>query len=253
GLSPSERRELSERLLVRAAQVGLMLRGRAGSPAVAESGRLVSAVDPGATSPMGLSWPFLGDAGILAGLIGGLVITFALGNLIGYRRGARHASYYGEGDPRIRFLTRPPTRPAAQGESGRISLPSIREALADGRTVLLQLGYDVAPSRRLRYLELLGQMQAALEGAAGLTYSVWEDPRHPNRFYELLVCRRPTALDPLTTTDGLLARLGEEIETCRLSGGLILRRVWWSVPAGTKAGHDVPPIPDAASIHEGVH
>lgn len=251
GLSPSERRDLRERLLTRAAQVGLMLRDRAGAPATAESDRRVSAVDSGTDWLMGLTGSFQGDSGVLAGVFGGVVIAFALGNLIGYRRGARHASYYGEGDPRIRFLTRAPAQAAQPRESGRITLPLIREALADGRTVLLQLGYDVASSRRSRYLELLGQMQAALEGAVGLTYSAWEDPRHPYRFYELLVCRRPAALDPLTTTDGLLARLGEEIEACRLSGGLVLRRVWWSVPTGSKAGRDLPPIPDAASIRGG--
>jgi hypothetical protein len=67
------------------------------------------------------------------------------------------------------------------------------------------------------------------------------------------VTPRSTALDPLTTTDGLLARLGEEIEACRLPAGLILRRVWWSVPARSQGGRDLPPIPDAASIREGVH
>ena len=96
-------------------------------------------------------------------------------------------------------------------------------------------------------------MQEALEGARGLTHSAWEDPRHPHRFYEVLVCQRPAALEALTTTDGLPARLGEEIEACRLSGGFILRRVWRSVPAGSQAGSDLPPISDAASNREGVH
>lgn len=253
GLSPSERRDLNARLLARATQVGLMLRKRAGAPAVAGGGRRASTVDPGPVSLVGLAGSLLGDSGILVGLLGGLVIAFALGNLIGYRRGARQASYYGEGDPRIRFLMRPPARPVRQGEPGRITLPLIREALTDGRTVLLQLGYDVAPSRRPRYLELLRQMQGALEGAQGLTHSAWEDPRHPHRLYELLVCQRPAALDALTTTDGLLARLGEEIETCRLSGGLVLRRVWWSVSAGSQGASALPPVPDAASIRGGVY
>jgi hypothetical protein len=251
-LLPQERRDLNERLLARAAQVGLLLRERAGAAVVAGSSRRVAAAEPGAAWLAGLVGTALGDSGILVGLLGGLAIAFALGNLMGYRRGARQASYYGEGDPRLRFLTRPPAQPPRQGVPGRISLQLIREALSDGRTVLLQLGYDIAPSRRPRYLELLREMQEALEGSEGLTHTAWEDPRHPHRFYELLVCQRPAALDALTTTDGLLARLGEDIEACRHPSGLVLRRVWWSISAGSKSARSLLPFPDAASIRGGV-
>ncbi|HSB78687.1 MAG TPA: hypothetical protein VLM91_07870, partial [Candidatus Methylomirabilis sp.] len=220
--------------------------------AAAEGKHRASAVDPGPVWLVGLAGWFTAESGLLLGLVGCLVIAFALGNLFGYRRGARQASYYGEADPRFRFLRQPAAPSPRRKEPGRITLAMIRGALSDGRTVLLQLGYDVAPSRRSHYLELLRQMQDALDGAQGLTHSAWEDPRHPHRFYELLVCQRLEALDTLTATDGLLAKLGEEIEACRLSGGLILRRVWWSVPAGSQSARSLPPIPGAASIRGGV-
>ena len=199
-----------------------------------------------------LSEMLWGNPIVLAGLFGVLVIAFALGNLLGYRRGARQASYYGEGDPRIRFLARPPTQPTPQGKSERITLPLIREALSEGRTVLLQLGYDVAPSRRLRYLELVRRMRQALERTDGLTYSAWEDPHHPHRFYELLACKRLAALDALTATDGPLATLGEEIEACRLPSGLTLRRIWWAVPPQAEGANDLAPVREVAPVHEEV-
>lgn len=251
-LSPSERDDLNQRLLTRAAQVGLLLRERARAPAAVEGKRGASVVESGPVWLVGLAGWFTTESGLLLGLVGGLVIAFALGNLFGYRRGARQASYYGEADPRFRFLRRP-AAPSSRGkEPGRITLAMIRGALSDGRTVLLQLGYDIAPSRRSHYQDLVRQMQEALDGAQGLTHSAWEDPRHPHRFYELLVCQRLEALDTLTVTEGLLAKLGEEIEACRLSGGLILRRVWWSVPAGSKSAGSHLPIPGAASIRGGV-
>ncbi|HSB69817.1 MAG TPA: hypothetical protein VLT62_10825 [Candidatus Methylomirabilis sp.] len=253
GLSASEAAALRERLLARVTQVGLLLRERAGAPAVSGRRREALAVDLDRVSAPGPIGMLVGPSGVLLGLLGGLVIAFALGNLAGYRRGTRHASYYGyaEGDPRLRFLARPPAEPARLGETGRITLPMIHRALADGRTVLLQLGYDVAPAHRPRYLELLGQMQEALDGAPGLTHSAWEDPRHPHRFYELLVCGRSAALEAVSA-DGRLAKLGEAIESCRLPGGLILRRIWWSVPAGTPGTSRLTPMPEDAWIPGGV-
>ena len=252
GIPLAERRDLTERLLLRAAQVGLMLQERGGTSRPSGRSREAAPMQSGLALGDALSEMLWGNPMVFAGLVGGLVIAFALGNLLGYRHGARQASYYGEGDPRIRFLARPPTHPEPQGMSERITLPLIRKALSEGRTVLLQLGYDVAPSHRQRYLELVRQMRQALEKADGLTYSAWEDPRHPHRFYELLTCKRSAALDVLTATDGPLAILGEEIESCRLPSGLTLRRIWWAVPPRAEVASDLAPVREAVPVHEEV-
>lgn len=231
-LLPSERRTIGESILSRVAQVSLVLRQRQGSrpeEGIGRSGsrtwasRLPSLEDFGAAL-------FDGPA-LLLGLVGGVIIAFALGNLAGYRRGTSQASYYGPvGDPRTRFLV----KAAGQGEDGRgpvqVSVTQLKAMLAKGRTVMLQLGYEVKPEMRPRYLELIGKMQAGMGPVDGQSYTVWEDPRHPNRFYELLVCFRSEALDRLMGRDWHLAEIAGEIETCRVPHGPVFRRAWWELP-----------------------
>jgi hypothetical protein len=121
----------------------------------------------------------------------------------------------------------------------RITQDQIRKALISGRTVLMQLGYEIAPDRRGEFLTLLREMQEILNGVEGHAHSVWEDPRHPNRFYELVTCHRLDALDLLTSDRNELAGLDAKIEACWLPGRPVLRRAWWGVlPArGARPGH----------------
>jgi hypothetical protein len=240
GLTPSERQAMGESILGRVAQVGLILRQRQG-------GRPEEAIARSSGKAWTAYLPNLGDLGaalfdgpaLLLGLLGGVVIAFALGGLAGYRRGATQASYYGSvGDPRIRFLV----QGAGQGENGRgpspMSVTQIRDMLARGRTVMLQLGYEVKPTLRPRYLELIGKMQDGMRSLDGQSYTVWEDPRHPNRFYELLICIRPGALDRLLARDWRLAEIAAEIEACRTPHGPVFRRAWWELQS-------TPPSPAA--------
>jgi len=157
-----------------------------------------------------------------------VIVAFSLGSLAGYRRGASQASYYGGGDPRMRFAPRPPDGPMPDGAPVPITLPKIREVLAAGRTVLMQLGSEIASARRAEYLCLTREVRHILDGTGGRTYSVWEDPRHPNRFYELLICWRLDSLDLLSDGSGDLAGLASKIETCRLAGRAVQRRAWWA-------------------------
>lgn len=229
-LPPAERRAMGERLLARMAQVGLVLRQRVGDPGESDRGATSASAAWGSLPARGGLGGVLADYFLLLlGLLGGVVIAFALGSLAGYRRGSREASYYGEGDPRIRFLTKPSGGPEERGE-GRVSRAQLRDRLAAGRPVMFQLGYEIAPAQRRRFLTAIRRMQAGMGGAEGWSYTVWEDPRHSHRFYELLVCFRPGALDQLAERDGGLAALAAEIEACRVPGGPIFRRVWWEVP-----------------------
>jgi hypothetical protein len=163
-------------------------------------------------------------------LLGGLVIAFALGSVAGYRRGASQASYYGAGDPRLWFV------PVAADERKRsaeypvrITLEEIRRTLEAGRTVLLQLGYDVSPRRRREFLRLMREMQRALGEVEGQFHSVWEDPKHPNRFYEVVVCDSRESLDVLMGDRSELAGLAARIEACWVPGRPVVRRTWWGV------------------------
>jgi hypothetical protein len=228
-ISPSERRALGEHILGRVAQVGLLLRQR--PPERSAPARPVGSwmTRQGLDLAQGMAGPLTENSGLLIGLLGGLVVAFAVGRLLGYHRGILQASYYGEGDPRIRFLARPPSHLPQSGEGMPVTFAQVRETLAAGRTVLLQMGYEIAPSQRARFLELARQVQRVLSMIDGQAYTVWEDPKHPNRFYEVLVCRRLAALNHLAATDGPLARLAEELEACRLPGGVILRRAWCGV------------------------
>jgi hypothetical protein len=227
-IPPEERRAIGDRLLTRVAQAGLLLReGQAGSTIDVGWGRKTP-------RPFALS-VFDGAAGLvkenpvlLVGLLGGVIVAFSLGGLAGYRRGASQASYYGGGDPRMRFAPRPPGGPMPEGVPVPITLPKIRETLAVGRTVLMQLGSEIASARRTDYLRLTREVRQILDGTGGRTYSVWEDPRHPNRFYELLICRRLDSLDLLSDGSGELAALTARIEACRLPGRQVQRRVWWA-------------------------
>jgi hypothetical protein len=92
---------------------------------------------------------------------------------------------------------------------------------------MLQMGYEIVPARRDRFLMLIREVQEVLRGVKGQSYTVWEDPGRPNRFYELLVCRQMGVLDELTSGDGPLARLVEQVEACRVPDGFALHRVWW--------------------------
>ena len=228
GLSPEDRRVLSDHILARVAQVGMLAReGNSTTEAgqKARSGAMsVWAVSRGALG-------FLGENSLVViGLLGGVVIAYALGSLAGYRRGASQASYYGAGDPRMWFATRAHEGPAGLTEFPvRITLDQIRRTLASGRTALMQLGYEIAPRHRREFLGLIREMHQMLNDVDGQVHSVWEDPRHPNRFYEIVVCHRLEALDLLTSDLSELAGLDTAIEKCWLPGRPVLRRAWWGV------------------------
>jgi hypothetical protein len=217
----AERKALSDRVLLRMAEIGLLLRSRdagIGRPRPAPGAGRVSAVLAGLVEE---------GSGLLVVTLGGLVVCFALGSLAGYRRGARHASYYGEGDPRLRFAARPHADPRLP--TPRVTLEQIRRRLHAGHPVLFQLGYEIEPSHRARFLAAVTEMQAHLQVIEGQSLTVWEDPRHSNRFYECLECRDLAALDRLVAVDGPQADLAAEVEACRPRNGWIVRRAWWGV------------------------
>jgi hypothetical protein len=249
-VSPEERRVLSDNILARVAQAGHLLReGRLGSQTEGRGrGPATRATALGVLD--GAASLLTDNSILLVGLLGGAVIAFSLGSLAGYRRGASQASYYGESDPRMWFVARDQERRGAAGQLPRITLPQIREALAAGRTVLMQLGYEIAPERRMEYLELMCEMQRILGMGDGQTYSVWEDPRHPDRFYELLTCHKPAALDRLTRSHGELSGLAARVEACRAPGRPVLRRAWWGVLPERGQGAARVSLADRASARE---
>lgn len=238
-VSPAERRVLSEQILARVGQVGLLIRQRAAEPHAPGRGRGAQAGEAGPPPTGSLASVILENSGLLVRLLAGLLIAFALGSLAGYRRAARMSSSGVQPDAAIP----PQVQLDPSGEAADISLPGIREALAAGRTVLLQMGYEVAPARRRRYLELLREVQEILRRVEGQTHTVWEDLAHPHRFYELLACRRVEILDQLAATDGPLATLAEEIEACRVPDGFTLRRAWWGALPGQEGTARVAPLP----------
>jgi len=250
-IPPEERRAIGDRLLARVAQAGLLLReGQAGSM-----------IDAGGQRETPRSFAlsvFDGAAGLVkeypvlfVGLLGGVIVAYSLGSLTGYRRGASQASYYGGGDPRMWFAPRPPDRPMPDGVPVPITLPKIRGALEAGRTVLMQLGSEIASARRSEYLRLTREVRQILDGTDGRTYSVWEDPRHPNRFHELLICRRLDSLDLLSDGSGELAALTARIEACRSAGRQVQRRVWWAANPETGMTAPCPPAKSEPSAPEG--
>jgi hypothetical protein len=222
-LPADDRKILSDRILARMTEVSLLLRseGRDAARRVREP-----------TSARGyrasLAGLFQESSGLMVLAVGGLVICFALGSLAGYRRGARQASYYGEADPRMRFAARSHTDPRTA--ASRVTLEQIRRRLGEGQPVLLQLGYEIETSKRTRFFGAVTKMQETLTGLAGQTFTVWEDPRHPNRFYECLECRDLSALDRLIGADGPLRQLAAEVEACRPPDGWVVRRAWWGMP-----------------------
>lgn len=223
-VSPSERRILSEQILARIGQVGLLIRMRAGGGPIAEKGIGPLTSDAG-PPPDDLFTVAAQNAGLLVRLLLGLLVAFALGYLTARRRVLRSAVPAGQRHPGVRTPgCGQATDPTGEGRS--VTLMEIRWALAAGRTVLLQMGYEIAPSQRTRFLDLVREIRGVLGGVQGQTYTVWEDPAHPNRFYELLVCRQVGVLDHLTAGDGPLAHLTEQVEACRAPDGFFLRRVW---------------------------
>jgi len=226
----AERRAMRDRILTRVAQVGLQARDEGASTARNAKDRGWRATAPGSLGTLDGVLGFLGENSVLlVGLLGGLIVAYSLGRLAGYRRGASEASYYGAGDPRLWFMARARESVRPAGPVVRITLDQIRSTLAAGRTVLLQLGYDIAPSRRKEFLGLIREMHLALNDLGDYVYSAWEDPRHPNRFYEVVVCRRLETLDLLTSDRSELADLDAEIEACWRLGRPVLRRAWWRI------------------------
>jgi len=225
---PAERRALADHILGRVAQASLLLREGQPGPSSAARGKNGSAW---LASLGGVTGAFSENTILLVGVVGGLIVAFALGNLAGYRRGTSQASYYGlgGGDPRMWLVAQSLAGAEGGGDHGRVTLTEIREHLLAGQTVMFQLGYEIALEHRGRYQELIQGMRQALSRIDGHTYAVWEDPRHPNRFYEVLVCRRPSALERLTRAQGELAGLAAGIEACRIPGRPVLRRTWWGV------------------------
>jgi len=226
----AERRAMRDRILARVAQIGLQAREEGPSTARNVKARGWWATALGPLSILGGAPGFVGENSVLlVGLLGGLIVAYSLGRLAGYRRGASEASYYGAGDPRLWFTARARESVRPAGPVVRITLGQIRSTLAAGRTVLLQLGYEIMPSRREEFLGLIREMHLALNDLRDQVYSAWEDPRHPNRFYEVVVCRRLETLDLLTSDRSELAELDAAIEACRRPGRPVLRRVWWRI------------------------
>ena len=245
-ISPAERRAMGDRILARVVQIGLQPRedGASATRTVKARGWWVTTL--GSLGTLDGALGFLGESSVLlVGLLGGLIVAYSLGRLAGYRRGASEASYYGAGDPRLLFVTRAPEGARPAGSVVRITLDQIRSTLAAGRTVLLQLGYEIVPSRREEFLGLMREMQVALNELNGHVYSAWEDPRHPNRFYEVVVCHGLEALDLLTNDRSELAGLDAKIEACWLRGRPVLRRAWWGVLP--ERGADAPRLVALAS------
>jgi hypothetical protein len=225
-VSPAERRALSEQILTRVGQVGLLIRQRMAEPHAPAKSRALPAPAPGPPPRSDPAGVLLDNSGLLLRLLGGLLIAFALGYLVRERRAVRVTGSLVRSD-REKESSAPVPVPSETPSEGRsMTLEEIRKALGSGYTVLLQMGYEVTPSRRRRFLALAQEAQEILRGIEGQTYTVWEDPGHPNRFYELLVCRRLEVLDQLASAHGPLPKLAEEIEACRVSSGFSLHRAW---------------------------
>jgi hypothetical protein len=114
-VSPAERRVLSERILTRVGQVGLLIRQRTAEPLAAAKGRGLAATDPGPPAAGDLADVILGNSGLLVRLLGGLLIAFALGSLAGYRRAARAVCASGQRDPRTQARALVQVRQSGEG------------------------------------------------------------------------------------------------------------------------------------------
>jgi hypothetical protein len=223
----TERRAVSEQVLDRAIRARMILRDGKASPAIGAGGQETTALSSGLSVVGGVVGIVGANPILLLGLAGAGVIAFSLGSLNGYRRGASQASYYVTGDPRVWFTSGPLVGGMPEKAPAPITLPRVRAALAEGRSVLMQLGSEIARSRREEYLRLTRRVRDILDGSDGRSYTVWEDPRRPNRFYENLVCRRLDSLGLLTDGNEELAGLAAGIEQCRVSGAPVQRRIWY--------------------------
>ena len=229
-LPEAERRVVRDRILARVAQIGLQTRGEGASASRNSKTRGWWATAAASSGVLDGALGVLGERSVqFVGVLGVLIVAYSLGRLAGYRRGASEASYYGAGDPRLWFVARAreSARPAAPVV--RITLDQIQATLAAGRTVLLQLGYEILPRRREEFLGLIREMGLALNDLGDRVYSAWEDPRHPNRFYEVVVCRSLETMELLTSARSELAGLDARIEACWRPGRPVMRRAWWGI------------------------
>lgn len=252
-VSPVERRVLSEQILTRVGQVGLMIRQRTSEPQGPGKGRRTAATDAGPPPSGDLAGTLQENSGLLVRLLGGLLIAFALGYFMRERRAIKAASSAGDSDQRTDIQPRTPVGVGAPGEGRSMTLPEIRHALTSGRTVLLQMGYEIAPSRRRRFLRLARDAQGILRDLEGQTYTIWEDPSHPNRFYELLVCRRTEVLERLADAASPLSRLAEEIETCREHSGFRLHHAWLGALSDEPGATWIMPVGDGSPARRRVN
>jgi hypothetical protein len=243
-VSPADRRVLTEQILARIGQVGHLIRHQGAGGAVqgtAKGAPTRAPAPPPADDLLTVAWQ---NSGLLVRLLGGLLIAYALGSLATLRRVQRPAPPARRRDSGV---LSPAPGPGAKPttEQAPISLAEIRGALAAGGTVMLQTGYEIAPSQRDRFLTLVREIQGILRHVGGQTYTVWEDQVHQNRFYELLVCRDTRVLDHLATADGPLPRLVQQAEACRVPDGFAFRRVWRSAVPGQE--RRVPFVPGEAA------
>ncbi len=229
-VAEAERRAVRDRILARVAQIGLQAREEGARASHDSKARGWWATVARSSAALDGALRVLGERSVqVVGVLGVLIVAFSLGRLAGYRRGASEASYYGAGDPRLLFVTRGRERATPAAPVVRITLDQIQATLAVGRTVLLQLGYDVSPGRRNEFLGLIREMGLAPSHLGDRAYTAWEDPRHPNRFYEVVVCRSLETMDLLTSARSELAGLDARIEACWRPGRPVMRRAWWAV------------------------
>ena len=225
-VSPAERRVLSDQILTRIGQVGFLIRQRVAGRSMPGRAKGSPSREPGLPSADDLVTVVLQNAGLLVRLIGGLLIAYALGSLVTQSRLLRPARPVRGGHSRALSPAPGPWPEPTRGQAA-ISLAEIRGALAAGHTIMLHLGYEIAPSQRAEFLKLIRKMQKILRGVGGHTYTVWEDRTRRNRFYELLTCREVGVLEHLIAARGPLPRLAKKVEACRVPNGFAFRRVWW--------------------------
>ena len=225
-VSPAERRVLSDQILTRIGQVGFLIRQRVAGKTIPGKLLVSPSREPGLPSADDPVSVVLQNAGLLVRLVGGLLIAYALGSLVTQSRFLRSVRPVRREQPK--GLSPPPGPwPAPTRGRAAVSLAEIRGALAAGHTVMLHMGYEIAPSQRAQFLKLIGKTQKVLRGVGGHTYTVWEDRTRRNRFYELLTCRDVSVLEHLAAARGPLPRLAKKVEACRVPNGFAFRRVWW--------------------------
>lgn len=249
---PAERRALSERILTRVGQVGLLVRQRTTERHAPGRGRglLARGADP--PPPTNLAGLLVDSSGLLLSLSGGLLIAFALGYLLRDRRAARAADSGGPGDRERESSAPAPAQAEVPSEGRPMTIEQIRAALSSGYAVLLQMGYEISPPRRRRFLALAREAHEILNGVEGQSYSVWEDPGHPNRFYEFLVCRRVEVLDELALAHGPLPKLAEQIEACRVRTGYSFHRAWVGALPDGQVTPRMAPVPEGSLSSQGI-